>query len=202
MKNQLLLAVSAIAVLTVAAVAEEGSETKKDHTCTTTVEGGETKTTCTSGDGKVKIQKNITCKSMVNGADVKTTCTPGQGADPVWEEKDGPHVMIVPSNGQGHGDDVNVQVFNDGKTEKRIMIVRHGGAESADANKDGKVSRKEFLARAEKHFAEMDKNGNGSLEGEELHPPMPTMPPGMPPLPPVPPVPPVPPAPPAPPAQN
>ncbi len=190
MKNQLLLAVSAIAVLTVAAVAEEGSEKKKNLTCTTTVDGGQTKTICTSDDGKMKIEKNIACKTIVNGAETKTTCTPGEGhGAATWQQKDGPHVMMVPG-----GDDVDVQVFNDGKTEKRVMIVRtHGGPGSADANKDGKVSRKEFLARAEKHFAEMDKNGNGSLEGEELHPPMPPMPP----LPPVPPVPPVPPAPPA-----
>lgn len=197
----MLMAVSAIAVLSAAAAAEEvrvEKKVEKNVTCTTTVEGGETKTICTSDDGKVKIEKNITCQTMVNGADVKTTCTPGQrhGEGAAWEQRDGAHVMIVPPGGEG--DDVDVQVFNDGKTEKRIMIVRaHGGPSGADANKDGKVSRKEFLAHAEKHFAEMDKNGNGSLEGAELRPPMPPMPP-MPPIPPVPPVPPTPPAPPAP----
>lgn len=195
MKNQFLLAVSAIAVLTAAAVAEE-QKVEKKLTCTTTVDGGASKTICTSDDGKMKIEKNITCKTIVNGTDTKTACVPGEG--PAWEEKDGAHVMIVPrgGHGQGDGDDVDVQVFNDGKTEKRVMIVRTHNMDSADANKDGKVSRKEFLARAEKHFAEMDKNGNGSLEGDEMRPPMPPMPP-MAPMPPVPPVPPVPPAPPA-----
>lgn len=188
-KNQLLLAVSAIAVLTAAAVAEERVEKKGNLSCTTTVDGGETKTICTSDDGKMKIEKRINCKTTVDGADAKTTCTPGEGAGPEWQQKDGPHVMVVPPG--GHGDDVDVQVFNDGKTEKRVMVVRRHNMDGADANKDGKVSRKEFLARAEKHFAEMDKNGNGSLEGEELKPPMPPMPP-MPPVPPVPPVPPAP----------
>lgn len=188
MKNQFLLAVSAIALLTVAAVAEEEPD-KKNLTCTTTVDGGETKTTCTSGDGTVKIQKNVTCKSMVNGADVKTTCTPGQGhgADPSWEQKD--------------GDDVDVQVLSDGKSEKRVVIIRReGGPDAADANKDGKVTRKEFLAKAEKHFDELDRDHNGSLDKDEVHPPLPPLPPlpGMPPMAPVPPVPPVPPAPPPP----
>lgn len=194
MKNQFLLAVSAMALLTAAAVAGEQAE-KKNLTCTTTADGGETKTICTSDDGKTKIEKTVACKTIVNGAEAKTTCTPGEGpgAGPSWHQKDGPHVMMVPG---GHGDDVNVQVFNDGKTEKRVMIVRTHNMDSADANKDGKVSRKEFLARAEKHFAEMDKNGNGSLEGDEMRPPMPPMPP-MPPVPGVPPVPPAPPAPPA-----
>jgi hypothetical protein len=144
---------------------------------------------------EVRIEKSVKCTTTENGNEKKTICTTdGQGPGPTWHQKDGPQVHVVPGGEQN----VDVQVFNhgDGKGENRIVIVRRHSMDNADANKDGKVSRKEFLARAEKHFAEMDKNGNGSLEGDEMHPPMPPMPPGVPPLPPVPPVPPVPPAPP------
>ena len=109
-------------------------------------------------------------------------------------------VVVVTEDERGQpGDDVNVQVTRtpDGQ-EKRVVIVRRG-FDDADTNKDGKITKKEFLARAEKHFEEMDKNHDGSLSKEEARPPMPPMPP-LPPLPPVGAVPPVPPAPPAPPA--
>ena len=166
MKNHLLLAASAVAVLTAASVAAETRVEKKDGmTCTITESGNEKKVICTSEDGPT-----------------------GQNGKP--------HVVVVPE-GQGENADVDVTVTTDGKTEKRVVVVRRG-LDGADENKDGKVSRKEFLARAEKHFAELDKNNNGTLEGDELHPPMPPMPP-LPPGVPMLPEPPVPPAPPAPP---
>lgn len=167
MKTQLLLAASAVGLLTASAVAEE-----------------------------VRVERKQVC-----------TCTMTDGKDggPAWEQKGeagGPHVRVIPGGGQG--EDVDVQVFKDGGPgEQRVIVIRRGGADSADENKDGKVSRKEFLARAEKHFAELDRDHNGALEKDEMHPPMPPMPPlppGVAPMPPVPPVPPVPPAPPAPPA--
>lgn len=135
------------------------------------------------------------------------TCTMSDGKDggPTWDQQGAPgapHVRVIPGGGQG--EDVDVQVFKDGGPgEQRVIVIRRDGSDSADENKDGKVSRKEFLARAEKHFAELDRDHNGALEKDEMHPPMPPMPPlppGMAPMPPVPPVPPVPPAPPAPPA--
>lgn len=40
--------------------------------------------------------------------------------------------------------------------------------EEADANKDGVLSKEEFLARHEKKFAEIDANGDGSISKDEM----------------------------------
>lgn len=175
MRHHLLLATASVAVLTMAvAVAEEARvEKKNDMTCTTTESANE---------------KKVVCMSPA-----------GQGAGPTWQNESGNHMMILPPGAHSQ-QDVDVQVLNDGdgKGERRVIIVRtRGGHDSADANKDGRVSRKEFLTRAEKHFAELDQDKNGVLEKDEMHPPMPPLPP-MPPVPPVAPLPPVPPVPPAP----
>lgn len=37
-----------------------------------------------------------------------------------------------------------------------------------DADEDGRVSKKEFLAKVEKQFAKMDKNKNGVIESDEM----------------------------------
>ncbi|MCD6034280.1 MAG: hypothetical protein K0R63_21 [Rickettsiales bacterium] len=37
-----------------------------------------------------------------------------------------------------------------------------------DTNKNGSISKEEFLANTEKRFAEMDTDGNGSVSKEEL----------------------------------
>jgi hypothetical protein len=99
--------------------------------------------------------------------------------------------------GQDIGDDVNVQVFNDGNgEEKRVIVVRRVQHDNADANKDGMITRREFMSKAEKRFAELDRNRDGVLSKEEAQPPLPPLPP-LPPMAPVPPIPPVPPVPPA-----
>lgn len=89
--------------------------------------------------------------------------------------------------------------FSSGDGEERVVIIRRErhGPDDADTNKDGKVSRREFLKKAEKRFEKLDRNGDGSLDKTEAHPPMPPLPPipGVPPVPPMPPVPPAPPAP-------
>lgn len=42
------------------------------------------------------------------------------------------------------------------------------GVKNADADKDGKVTKEEFIKLHEDVFAKMDKDGNGTLEGDEL----------------------------------
>lgn len=154
---------------------------------------------------KVEHKETVICTAKDGGAVTCTSSTDG-GAPVVIQQTEGHQVIIENVEGPhgDHGDDVDVQVTrtDDGK-EHRVVIVRRGGFDDADSNKDGKISRREFMARAEKHFEEMDKNHDGVLSKEEAKPPMPPLPP-MPPMPPVgavPPVPPPPPPPPPPPAQ-
>ena len=74
----------------------------------------------------------------------------------------------------------NVMVFRDGDDERVMIIRKHdkGGKffkrfhhkDSADANGDGEVSRREFMKRAEKHFEERDRNNDGKLDDEEMMP--------------------------------
>ena len=100
------------------------------------------------------------------------TCT-SEGAGPVvLNEKDG-HAIVVHKerHGEGHeggahvvvqtdddfgaqGDDVNVQVIKtEGGPDKKIVIVRRMAHDNADENKDGMVTRREFMKKAEAHFA-------------------------------------------------
>lgn len=144
------------------------------------------------------------------------TCT-SEGSGPVvWDQKDGGAVVVhkghaghegnsnivvqTDDNFGGHGGDVNVQVIrtNEGP-DKKIVIVRRMAHDSADENKDGMITRREFMKKAETHFAALDENKDGVLSKAEAAPPMPPMPhiPDMPPIP-APPAPPSPPAPPAP----
>ncbi|MCC2975790.1 EF-hand domain-containing protein [Sphingomonas sp. PL-96] len=48
---------------------------------------------------------------------------------------------------------------------------RAGPMAMVDADKDGVVTRAEALAAADRHFAQMDRNGDGKLTGEELRRP-------------------------------
>lgn len=91
-----------------------------------------------------------------------------------------------------HPGGANVTVFRDGDNERVVIVRKHGKRfrDSADANNDGEVSRREFMKRAEKHFKERDRNGDGKLDSDELEPlhfdiPMPPEPP-EPPMPPEP----------------
>ena len=122
--------------------------------------------------GETKVERERTCVCSWNLADAPVPPAPPPGAPQV-------HVFR-------HG----------GGDEDRIVIYRtlRDHQDSADANGDGKVTRREFMNRAEKHFKERDKNNDGTLNESETAPmpftvPMPPEPP-MPPLPPAPPVPP------------
>ena len=69
---------------------------------------------------------------------------------------------------------VDVEVTEDGKhVEKKVVIVRRSMLEGADTNGDGMISKPEFLAHAEKHFAEMDRDKSGQLSKDEAMPQMP-----------------------------
>jgi hypothetical protein len=106
---------------------------------------------------------------------------------------DGPGAGKMEGSAQG---EPGAFVFSSGDGEERVVIIRRERHErdDADTNKDGKVSRREFLKKAEDRFERLDRNGDGSLDKTEAHPPMPPLPPipGVPPIPPVPPAPPVP----------
>jgi hypothetical protein len=78
--------------------------------------------------------------------------------------------------------------------EDRIYIVRKHRRDNADANGDGKITRREFITEAEKRFRELDEDDDGALTEDEASPEtftMPVMPdfpePPEPPAPPVPP---------------
>lgn len=43
-----------------------------------------------------------------------------------------------------------------------------GQPQRADTDKDGTISRAEFMARADQRFAKLDANGDGQLSGDEL----------------------------------
>lgn len=102
------------------------------------------------------------------------------------------------------GGDVKVYRHKGGAPgEERMFVYRVRTRDDADANKDGRITRKEFTREAERRFNELDRDDNGVLERDEARPPMPPMPPlppmpamparpAMPPVPPVPPVPPMP----------
>jgi len=85
--------------------------------------------------------------------------TPGVAPTP-------PPGAFIWKHGEGDGD---VQIFRHGDgDEDRVVIVRkHKRHDSADANRDGKITRREFLRKAEKRFEKLDKNGDGVLSEKE-----------------------------------
>jgi hypothetical protein len=153
----------------------------------------------------IKDKKTVICTTDGKGpvtCETKTGEAAGAPMPGVGERR----VVVITDDKVGHpdGEDVNVQVIDDGTgAKKHVVVVRRSMHDGADANKDGMISKREFIAGAEKRFAEMDKNKDGVLSKEEATPPMPPLPPieGMAPLPPLPPMSPMPPAPPAPPAR-
>lgn len=71
---------------------------------------------------------------------------------------------------------VDVEVTQSGKKiDKKVIVIRRPLLDDADSDKDGMVSRAEFLAHAEKHFAEMDRDKSGTLSREEAMPDMPSV---------------------------
>jgi len=78
------------------------------------------------------------------------------------------------TQGGSGGATADVEVTRDGnKVEKKVIVIRRPLLDGADANKDGTISKAEFLAQAEKHFAELDRDGNGLLGKDEVMPIMP-----------------------------
>ena len=140
-----------------------------------------------------KIERDRTCVCTWNSADDRVAPmppepplpplppTPPTAPEGYWE-------MPVPPPG------AHVQVFRhrtrEGESNVIYRVVREH-RDGADANADHKITHREFMERAEKHFKERDKNGDGVLDESEMEV-MPFVAP-LPPLPPIPPVPPVPP---------
>jgi hypothetical protein len=66
---------------------------------------------------------------------------------------------------------VDVDVRQDGhRVEKKVLVIRRSVIDDADADKDGVVSKAEYLAQAEKNFVALDKDKSGSLSKEEAMP--------------------------------
>lgn len=71
---------------------------------------------------------------------------------------------------------VDVEVSKDGRhVEKKVVVIRRSMIDDADTDKDGAVSKAEYLAQAEKNFAAMDKDKSGSLSKQETMPEMPSV---------------------------
>jgi hypothetical protein len=70
-------------------------------------------------------------------------------------------VLTGPALADGHGAGGHSSGEKSGKKDRFAAV---------DTNSDGKISRAEFIAVAEKRFAKMDKDGNGSLSKEEMKP--------------------------------
>lgn len=118
-------------------------------------------------------------------------CTMGHGAGmaPVAPLAAIPAVPPIPSvphmawqMHKGHPGGPNVMVFRDGDDERVVIVRKHGKRfrDSADENNDGEVSRREFIRRAEQHFKERDRDGDGKLDRDEVESfevPMPPEPP-------------------------
>jgi hypothetical protein len=129
--------------------------------------------TASAGAGETRIERSQTC-----------VCTSGQGPHamppmpsvppmpPVPPIPPVPPVPPTPGASWQGGDGQNVMVFGDGGQGEQVIVIRRHDRmhDSADANKDGKVTRREFLDRAERHFKERDKNGDGRLDDSELAP--------------------------------
>ncbi len=69
---------------------------------------------------------------------------------------------------KGHPGGPNVMVFRDDGDERVVIVRKHKRfRDSADENNDGQVSRREFMRRAEEHFKERDRDGDGKLDPDE-----------------------------------
>lgn len=69
-------------------------------------------------------------------------------------------------NGDGSIDKVELQSASDEEVAYRVRRLMH----SLDADKNGKISREEFLAPAKRRFARMDLNDDGKITADDLPP--------------------------------
>lgn len=133
------------------------------------------------------IERSHTCVCSMSG--------PGEGHVMVAPVPAVPAVPAMPPRAMWHmappmGEGgPQVFTFRDGDDgeEERVVVIRKGKRfrDSADADGDGKVTRREFMKRAEKHFRERDRNEDGELDESEMGP-MPFTMPLLPPPPPAP----------------
>lgn len=126
-----------------------------------------------------RIERSQTCVCTMGGPG-EMPAVPGIPAVPPIPPV--PPVPPMPPQGQMQTPP-NVMMFRDGGDERFVIIQRHGNhfRDSADEDGDGKVTRREFMRRAEEHFKERDRNDDGKLDGDEMsplffHAPMPPVP--------------------------
>ncbi|MBL9095573.1 MAG: hypothetical protein JNK07_01495 [Alphaproteobacteria bacterium] len=126
-----------------------------------------------------RIERSQTCVCTMGGPG-EMPAVPGIPAVPPIPPV--PPVPPMPPQGQMQTPP-NVMMFRDGGDERVVIIQRHGNhfRDSADEDGDGKVTRREFMRRAEEHFKERDRNDDGKLDGDEtsplfFHAPMPPVP--------------------------
>lgn len=74
---------------------------------------------------------------------------------------------ILDSNKDGVVDKAEMEAAIEAAVAK-LRAKMQARFDEADANKDGKISREEFLAARTKWFAEVDTNGDGILDQNEL----------------------------------
>lgn len=125
-----------------------------------------------------RIERSQTCVCTMGGPG-EMPAVPGVPAVPPIPPV--PPMPPMPPQGQWQMQTPpNVMMFKDGGDERVVIIQRHHKhfRDSADEDGDGKVTRREFIRRAEEHFKERDRNGDGKLDGDEttpmfFHAPMP-----------------------------
>jgi hypothetical protein len=117
-----------------------------------------------------RIERSQTCVCTMGGPG---DMPPVPGVPAVPPIPPVPPVPPMPPHGQWQMHyPPNVMMFKDGGDDRVVIIQRHGKhfRDSADEDGDGKVTRREFMRRAEEHFKERDRNDDGKLDGDEMTP--------------------------------
>jgi Ca2+-binding EF-hand superfamily protein len=74
----------------------------------------------------------------------------------------------IDKNADGFIDKAELQASREEETAFRVKRMLH----HLDTDKDGRITKEEFLAPARQHFARMDLNGDGKITADDLPPGM------------------------------